>query len=193
MHVLIAEFIFPRSLCLTPSLMYVYLLKLSPVYMEKRHPSPLPRANRGEPSFPTIAYKSSSTVYMRNCKPGLGDRVTLGGKPTFSHVNGFKWVNWPSWAKLCHTEHVQADISVPWEGQLIITRLMFFLYRRVVKLAQGEGAPGPWANYSLCLTFTNSFVYSYKFYFRSRMNFVNESRFHFIFYFGDELWPIWII
>ena len=57
-------------------------------------------ASRG---FPTIAYKSSSTVYMRNCKPGSGarvtlavgslgwrDRVTQGGEPTFSHVNGFK-------------------------------------------------------------------------------------------------------
>ena len=32
-----------------------------------RHPPS--QANRGEPSFPTIAYKSSSTVYMRNCKP----------------------------------------------------------------------------------------------------------------------------
>ena len=32
--------------------------------------APSPRANRVEPSFPTIAYKSSSTVYMRNCKPG---------------------------------------------------------------------------------------------------------------------------
>ena len=36
------------------------------------------RANWGEPSFPTIAYKSSLTVYMRNCKPGSGGRVTLG-------------------------------------------------------------------------------------------------------------------
>ena len=44
---------------------------------DPRHP-PLPRANRGEPSVPTIAYKSSSTVYMRNCKPGSGGRVTLG-------------------------------------------------------------------------------------------------------------------
>ena len=33
---------------------------------------------RGEPSFPTIAYKTSSTVYMRNCKPGSEGRVTLG-------------------------------------------------------------------------------------------------------------------
>ena len=63
---------------------------------------------------------------MRNCKPdwegrvtlrvGLlswQDRVTLAGEPTFSHVNGFKRVNLPSWAKMCHAEHVQADISVP--------------------------------------------------------------------------------
>ena len=89
---------------------------LGPVYLDKSwpgHPShPPPRANRVEPSFPTIAYTSLSTVYMRNCKPGsrgrvtlevgsLGwqDRVTLGGETTCSHVNGFKRVNSPSWSK----------------------------------------------------------------------------------------------
>ena len=88
------------------------------LYGEKLAQGPLapsPRASRGEPSFPTIAYKSSSTVYMRNCKPGSGgrvtlgvgslgwrDRVTLGGEPTFSHVNGFKRVNSPSRAKSHH-------------------------------------------------------------------------------------------
>ena len=87
--------------------------------MEKNWPRdpwhPPPRASRGEPSFPTIAYKSSSTVYMRNCKPGSGgrvtlgvgslgwqDRVTLGGEPILSHVNGFKRVNSPSRAKTRH-------------------------------------------------------------------------------------------
>ena len=49
--------------------------------MEKSSPGnlwhPPPRANRGEPSFPTVAYKSSSSVYRRNCKPGSGGRVTL--------------------------------------------------------------------------------------------------------------------
>ena len=76
-----------------------------------------------EPTFPTIAYKSSSTVYTRNCKPGsegrvtlrvgsLGwqDKVTLGGEPNFSRVNGFKRVNR---AKSHHAEHEQVDISVP--------------------------------------------------------------------------------
>ena len=61
--------------------------------------APSPWANRGEPSFTTIAYKSSSTVYVRNWKPGLGENV----------------------------ENVHADISVPWEGQLIIIRLTFFI------------------------------------------------------------------
>ena len=72
----------------------------------QRHP-PSPPNQLGQAKFP---YKSSLTVYMRNCKPGLGDP---GGKPTFSHVNGFKRVNWSSQAKSRHTEHVQADISVP--------------------------------------------------------------------------------
>ena len=85
--------------------------------MEKSEPE--------EPSFPTIAYKSSSTVYMRNYKPGsegrvtlgvgsLGwrERVTLGGEPTFSHVNGCKRVNSPSGAKSRHAEHAHAHISV---------------------------------------------------------------------------------
>ena len=81
--------------------------------MEKSWPGDSPlRANRSEPSFPTITYKSSSTVYTRNCKPGSGgrvtvgvgslgwqDRVTLGNEPTFSHVNGFMRVNSPAWAK----------------------------------------------------------------------------------------------
>ena len=62
---------------------------------------------------------------MRNCKPGSGgrvtlgvgslgwqDRVTLGGEPTFSHVNGFKRVNSPSRAKSRHAEHAHANISV---------------------------------------------------------------------------------
>ena len=35
-------------------------------------------SSRAEPSFPAIAYKSSSTVYMRNRKLGSGGRVTLG-------------------------------------------------------------------------------------------------------------------
>ena len=75
---------------------------------------------------------------------GWWDRLTLGGEPTFSHVDGFKWVNSPSWAKSHHTEHVQADISVSWQGQLIITWLSFFPYRRAVRLAQGGGVPwGP--------------------------------------------------
>ena len=85
--------------------------------MEKSEPE--------EPSFPTIAYKSSSTVYMRNYKPGsegrvtlgvgsLGwrERVTLGGEPTFSHVNGCKRVNSPSGSKSRHAEHAHAHISV---------------------------------------------------------------------------------
>ena len=63
---------------------------------------------------------------MRNCKPewegrvtlrvgslGWQDRVTLAGEPTFSNVNGFKRVNLPSWAKIRHAEHAQADIPVP--------------------------------------------------------------------------------
>ena len=82
------------------------------------------RERGGEPSFPTNAYKSSSTVYTRNCKPGsrgratlgvgsLGwrDRVTLGGQPTFSHVNDFRRVDSASRAKSRHTEHAHADIS----------------------------------------------------------------------------------
>ena len=36
------------------------------------------RANQGKPGFSTIAHKSLSTVYMKNRKPGLGARVTLG-------------------------------------------------------------------------------------------------------------------
>ena len=36
------------------------------------------RANQGKPSFPTIAHKSLTTVYMKNRKPGLG--ATLGCK-----------------------------------------------------------------------------------------------------------------
>ena len=98
------------------------------LYREKlaRGPeAPYPRVNRSEPSFPTIAYKSLSTVYMRNCERGSGgkvalglgslgwrEKVNLGGKPTFSHVNGFKRVNTPSRAESRHAEHAQADISV---------------------------------------------------------------------------------
>ena len=80
---------------------------------------------------------------MRNFKPGsrgrvtlglgsLGwqDRVTLWGEPTFSHTNRFKRVTSSSRSKTRHAEHAQADISVPWEGQLIITRLTFFPYRQ---------------------------------------------------------------
>ena len=44
---------------------------------------------------------------------GWQDRVTLGGEPTFSHLNYFKRVNLPSRAKSRHAEHTQADISVP--------------------------------------------------------------------------------
>ena len=72
----------------------------------------------------------------------------MGGEPTFSHVNGFKWVNSPSRAKWCHAEHAHADISVRWEGQLIITRLTFFPCRRAVELARGEDALGPRTNFS---------------------------------------------
>ena len=93
--------------------------------MEKSWPGD-PRHPPLRAIFPTIAYKSSSAVYMRNCKPGSGvrvalgvgslglrDRVALGGEPTFSHVNGFKRVNSPSRAKSRHAEHAQADISYP--------------------------------------------------------------------------------
>ena len=53
-------------------------IKLGPVYMEKSWPGdPKHPPQPGEPSFPTIAYKSSS-VDMTNCKPGSGDRVTQG-------------------------------------------------------------------------------------------------------------------
>ena len=120
------------------------------------HPSS--RANRGEPSFHTIAYKSSSTVYMRNCKPGSWGRVTLGlgslgwrdrvtmrGEPTFSYENGFKRVSSPN-----HAEHAHVDISVRLEGQHIKTGPCFFPCRRAVKLAGGEGGWGasePRANF----------------------------------------------
>ena len=108
---------------------------------DRRHPTPL--ANRGEPRFPTIAYKSSSTVYMRNCKAGSGGRVTLGvgslgWRDRVTHVNGYKRVNSPSRAKSRHAEHAHADISVTWEGQVITTWLMSFPYRRAVKLARGR-------------------------------------------------------
>ena len=74
---------------------------------------------------------------MRNCKPVLGGGGKIGwpwgGGATFSHVNGFKPVNSSSRAKSRHTEHAQANISIPWDGQLIITRLTFFPYRRALK------------------------------------------------------------
>ena len=41
---------------------------------------------------------------------GWQDKVTLGGEPNFSRVNGFKRVNR---AKSHHAEHEQVDISVP--------------------------------------------------------------------------------
>ena len=111
-----------------------------------RRPPPPPLANWGEPRFPTIAYKSSSTVYMRNCKAGSGG--TLGWRDRVTHVNGYKRVNSPSRAKSRHAEHAHADISVTWEGQVIITGLMSFPYRRAVKLARGgEGGGGLFSPY----------------------------------------------
>ena len=118
---------------------------------DPRHPSL--RANRVEPSFLAIAYKSSSTIYMTNCKPGswgrvtlglgsLGwrDRVTLGGEPTFSYENGFKRVSSPSRAKPRHAAHAHVDISV--HSSKPAGR--FFPCRRAVKLGgRVPRMPGP--------------------------------------------------
>ena len=72
--------------------------------MEKSWPGDL-----RHPTIPTIAYTSSSTVYMRNCKPGSGGRVTRlvrQGDPAGQ-------VSSPSRVKSCHAEHAYTDISVP--------------------------------------------------------------------------------
>ena len=108
------------------------------LYWEKLTRATLPRVNRDEPVFLTIPYYSSSIVYAGNWL-GWQVRVTPWGGNGCS--NGFKRVICPSWAKLRHTKHAQADFSSPfnveWEEQRFMDRFPFSPYRRAVKLTWG--------------------------------------------------------